>query len=188
MIRLASAIWQAGLKEGTGFITTESGALKEAPYSDDFGVERLSATNPEELIAAAVASSYSMSLSAEMDRACLIAEKIRTAAGVTLEQLERGWSVTRIHLEVRVKLVKDDLERFEAATRAAKAGCSIAQLLNAKFTVDAQLESWQSFGEIERKNGTIPLGKRLVSIRIFSGTGNKGIKPRQPSRRPAPAA
>lgn len=164
MMRMASAIWKAGLKEGTGVISTESGVLKEAPYSVNLALPGQPVSNPEELLAAAVASSFSIALSAELEKAYLIPESIRVAAGLMLGECDQGWMITQVHLEVTVKLVKDDLEKFEAAALAAKDNCAIARLLSAKTTMDAKLESWRSFGEIERHSGSIPLGKRLVTI------------------------
>ena len=86
MMRMASAIWKAGLKEGTGLISTESGVLKEAPYSVNLGVNGQPATNPEELLAAAVASSFSIALTAELEKAFLIPERIRLAAGLMMDE------------------------------------------------------------------------------------------------------
>ena len=163
-MRLASVTWQAGLKDGTGLISTESGVLKETPYSVNPSFEGQPVTNPEELIAAALASSFSTALSTELDKAGLIPENIRTAAGLMVERLESGWIITQIHLDVRVKLLKGDLDKFEAAAEAAKASCTISRLLNMKITMDARLESWESFGKIARKSGSIPLGGRLVTI------------------------
>ena len=164
MMRLASVIWQAGLKDGTGLISTESGVLKETPCSVNPSFEGQPVTNPEELIAAALASSFSMALSAELDKDGLIPENIRTAAGLMMERLESGWIITQIHLEVRVKLLKGDGDKFETAAKAAKASCTISRLLNTKITMDVKLESWGSFGKIARKSGSIPLGGRLVTI------------------------
>ncbi len=172
MMRMASAIWKTGLKEGTGIISTESGVLKDAPYSVNLGVNGQPATNPEELLAAAVASSFAIALSVELEKACLIPENIRMAAGLMMEQSEKGWVINQIHIEVTVKLVKDDLEKFEAAAKAAKVNCAISRVLNTKITMDAKLESWRSFGEIERHSGSIPLGKRLVTISLEKKNGH----------------
>lgn len=168
---MASAIWQTGLKEGTGLISTESGVLKETPYSANGGLPGQPATNPEELLAAAVASSFSRTLAGELEKAFLIPESIRLAAALQVEETDQGWKTTKIHLEVTVKLVKDDLEKFEAATKAARDNCNITRLLNAKVTMDAKLESWRSFGEIDRKSGPIPLGKRLVKVSLEKKNG-----------------
>jgi lipoyl-dependent peroxiredoxin len=166
MMRLASAIWKVGLKEGMGILSTESGVLKGTPYSANPGSEGQTATNPEELLAAAVASSFVLSLSAELDKAFLIPENIRLAAVLMMDESENIPPETRIHLDVTVKLVNEDWDKFEAAARAAKDACTILRVLNMKITMDAKLESLVSFGEIERKSGSIPLGKRLVTISL----------------------
>jgi lipoyl-dependent peroxiredoxin len=166
MILLASAIWQAGLNDGRGIISTESGVLKETSYSASPCFENRSGTNPEELVAAAYAGSFSMALSVELDKAGLAPENIRTAAGLTMEQFKSEWIITQIHLDVTVKLPKADWDKFEAAANAAKTGCTISRLLNTKITMDAKLESWRSFGVVARKSGSIPLGKRLATISL----------------------
>jgi lipoyl-dependent peroxiredoxin len=166
MIRLASAIWQAGLKDGTGTISTESGILKQEPYSVGPCFDGQSGTNPGELIAAACAGFFSTALSVELDKVGLVPENIRTAAGLVMEKLGSEWIVTRIHLDVAVRLLNEDLDKFQAAASTVKNNCAISRLLNTKITMDAKLESWRTFGEVARKSGSIPLGKRLVTISI----------------------
>jgi lipoyl-dependent peroxiredoxin len=166
MIRMASAIWQIGLKDGTGIISTESGVLNQTPYSASPCFESQPSTSPEELIAAAYASSFSMALSAELDKTGLIPKSIRTAAGLTMEQIEADWIITQIHLDVTAKLTKVDWDTFKTAANAAKSNCTISRLLNTKLTMDAKLESWKTFGEVTRKSGSISLGKRLVTISL----------------------
>jgi len=140
MKRSASALWQGGLKDGKGTVSTESGVLKQTPYSFSTRFEGQPGTNPEELIAAAHAGCFSMALSAELGKAGMTAETISTAAALTMEKLEIGWTVTLIHLDVTVKIPNADQSRFEAAANAAKAGCPISRLLNTKVTMDAKLQ------------------------------------------------
>jgi lipoyl-dependent peroxiredoxin len=167
MMHLASAVWQAGLDDSRGIVSTESGVLKETPYSVNPCLdEGQPGTNAGELIAAAYAGSFSMALSAELDKAGLAPENIRTAVGLTTKRIEGDWIVTQIHLDVTVKLPKADWERFEAAANTAKTGCAISRLLNTKITMDAKLESWRSFGVVPRKSGSIPLGRRLATISV----------------------
>jgi osmotically inducible protein OsmC len=141
MKRSASAIWQGGLKDGKGTVSTESGALKQLPYSFSMRFEGQPGTNPEELIAAAHASCFSMALSAELGKVGLTAESIRTSAVVTLENVASGWTVTESNLDVNVKIPGADKAKFDAASAAAKAGCPISRLLNTKITMDAKLET-----------------------------------------------
>ena len=141
MKRSASALWQGGLKDGKGTVSTESGVLKQAAYSFRTRFEGQPGTNPEELIAAAHAGCFSMALSAELGKAGLTPETIRTTAALTMENVATGWTVTQIHLDVKVKLLNGEASKFEAAANAAKAGCPISRLLNTKITMDAKLES-----------------------------------------------
>ena len=141
MKRTASAVWQGNLKDGKGTISTESGVLERTPYSFSTRFENVRGTNPEELIAAAHAGCFSMALSAELGKASLTPESIRTTAALTMERLETGWTVTRIHLDVLAKIPGADAAKFDGAANAAKAGCPISRLLNATITMDARLEA-----------------------------------------------
>src|SRR5208282_1605033 len=98
MKRKASAVWQGGLKDGKGSISTESGVLKETPYSFSTRFENGIGTNPEELIAAAHAGCFSMAFSAELGRAGLVPESIFTTATVTLDKTDEGFTVTESNL------------------------------------------------------------------------------------------
>jgi lipoyl-dependent peroxiredoxin len=140
MKRSASALWRGGLKNGNGTVSTESGVLKQSPYSFTTRFGDQPGTNPEELIAAAHAGCFSMALSAELGKVAITPETIHTTANVTMENTEKGWTVTEVHLGVIVKLPNGDAAKFEAAANAAKAGCPISRLLNAKITMDAKLE------------------------------------------------
>jgi osmotically inducible protein OsmC len=141
MVRKASAEWKGGLKDGRGTVSMESGALSNAPYSFGTRFESAKGTNPEELIAAAHAGCFSMALSAELGKAGITPESIRTTASVTLEKVGEGFSVTSSHLEVRARMPDTERAAFQKAAEGAKAGCPISKLLNAKITMDAKLEA-----------------------------------------------
>lgn len=141
MKRKASAVWHGDLKQGKGAISTESGVLSQTQYSFSTRFENGVGTNPEELVAAAHAGCFSMALSAELGKGGVTPESIRTDALLTMDRLETGWTVTEIHLEVSAKIPGADRAAFEQAANAAKAGCPISRLLNAKITMNAQLES-----------------------------------------------
>ena len=140
MNRKASAIWHGGLKDGKGTISTDSGVLKETQYSFSTRFENGIGTNPEELIAAAHAGCFSMALSAELGKAGVTAESIRTTATITMKKTDAGFTVTESHLALTAKIPGGDQAKFTAAANAAKAGCPISRLLNAKVTLDAKLE------------------------------------------------
>jgi len=139
MIRKGSAEWQGSLKEGKGTVSTESGVLANAAYSFGTRFENGKGTNPEELIAAAHASCFSMALSAQLGAAGITPETVRTTAAVTLEKVEGGFAVTASHLDVTAKIPGADRAAFEKAANEAKTGCPISKLLNAKITMDAKL-------------------------------------------------
>src|SRR5512144_2701615 len=140
MKRKASAVWQGGLKDGKGKISTDSGVLQNTQYSFSTRFEDGKGTNPEELVAAAHAGCFSMALSGQLGNAGLTADSIKTKASVKLEKLDSGFAVTSVHLEVRARVPGADNDAFMTAANNAKAGCPISKLLNAEITMDAQLE------------------------------------------------
>ncbi|MFC0402772.1 OsmC family protein [Paraburkholderia rhizosphaerae] len=141
MKRKASAVWQGGLQDGKGAISTDSGVLKDTQYSFATRFESGIGTNPEELIAAAHAGCFSMALSAELGKAGIKPEHIATTATVTLDKDGGGFSLTASHLDVVVKIPGGDKAKFDKAAADAKAGCPISKVLNATITMDAKLET-----------------------------------------------
>ena len=141
MNRKASAIWQGGLKEGKGTISTESGVLSQTQYSFGTRFENGKGTNPEELIAAAHAGCFSMAFSAELGKSGMTPASIETSATVTLEKLDSGWTVTKVHLDVKAKIPGAEAAVFNTAAETAKANCPISRLLKAEITMSATLQS-----------------------------------------------
>src|SRR6202049_5273934 len=115
MQRKASAVWKGGLKDGKGTISAPSGVLKETQYSFSTRFENGQGTNPEELIAAAHAGCFTMALSAQLGNAGITAEKLETIASVTLEKLEAGFTITKIHLDLNANIKGADKAAFEKA-------------------------------------------------------------------------
>jgi osmotically inducible protein OsmC len=140
MKRKASAVWQGGLKDGKGTISTDSGVLSNTQYSFGTRFEDGKGTNPEELIAAAHAGCFSMALSGQLAEAKLTAESINTTSTVTLEKDDKGFAVTEIHLDVVCRIPGADEKAFMTAAENAKTGCPISRLFNAKITMNARLE------------------------------------------------
>jgi len=139
MIRKASAVWNGSLKEGKGTISTESKVLNNAQYSFSTRFENGIGTNPEELIAAAHAGCFTMALSAQLGNAGITPESLETTAAVTLEKLEAGFTITKVHLDVTAKIPGADAAAFDKAAANAKAGCPISRLLKAEITMTAKL-------------------------------------------------
>ncbi len=139
MKRKASAVWKGSFKDGKGIISTESMVLNQAQYSFSTRFESGTGTNPEELVAAAHAACFSMALSVQLGEMGFVAEKISTAATITLEKTAGGWTITESHLDVTAQVPGVTPEAFSAAAQNAKAGCPISKLLNTNITMDAKL-------------------------------------------------
>jgi osmotically inducible protein OsmC len=140
MKRTASAVWQGSLKAGKGSLTAPGGALKNTEYSFGSRFESGAGTNPEELIAAAHSGCFAMALSAELGKAGFTPDKLEVTAEVSLDQVPpAGWTVTASHLVLTAKIPGIDAAKFNEIAAAAKAGCPISRLLNAKITLAATL-------------------------------------------------
>jgi len=139
MERKASAVWKGNLKDGKGEFSAPSGVFSHTPYSFRTRFEDAPGTNPEELIAAAHASCFSMALSAQLGNANLVPESINTTANLKMEKLDSGWTITAVHLDVSARVPKADDAAFQKAAADAKAGCPVSKVLNAKITMTAKL-------------------------------------------------
>ncbi|MDT8894324.1 OsmC family protein [Halomonas sp. I1] len=135
-----SAVWQGGLKDGKGTVSTQSGVLDEVSYSFAKRFEGEGGSNPEELIGAAHASCYSMALSMILGEAGYTPERIATQATVSLEEDSSGFGINKIHLETRASVPGADEVAFEDAANKAKEGCPVSKLFNAEISLDAKLE------------------------------------------------
>ena len=135
-----SAVWQGGIKDGKGAISTKSGALKDYPYGFASRFEGKPGSNPEELLGAAHAACFTMALSLILGEAKLTAEKMETTAEVTLDKVADGFAITSVHLSLKGKVPGADQARFEELANKAKAGCPVSKLFNTKITLDVKLE------------------------------------------------
>lgn len=141
MERKASAEWKGGLKDGKGTISTPSGVLSNTPYSFTTRFESAPGTNPEELIAAAHAACFSMALSAQLSGANLPPDSIATKANLTLEKLDSGWTISKIHLDVTGRIPQIDDAAFQKYAADAKANCPVSKVLKgAEISMTAKLE------------------------------------------------
>jgi osmotically inducible protein OsmC len=144
MVRKASAVWKGSLKEGKGTISSDSGVLSNTPYSFSTRFENAKGTNPEELIAAAHAGCFTMALSAQLGSAGITPESLETTASLTLDKLDAGWTITKIHLDVAARIPGVDKAAFDKAAENAKAGCPVSRLLKAEITMSARLVGGQA--------------------------------------------
>lgn len=151
MKRKATAVWQGGLKEGQGLISTDSGILRDTQYSFATRFEQGRGTNPEELIAAAHAGCFSMALSLLLGKAGMTPERINTSATVTIEPSGDGFAITTVHLDVRARIPGIDQETFEKAAGDAKTGCPVSKVLNAEITMQATLETQRGEARVSKQ-------------------------------------
>ncbi len=144
MQRSAQAVWNGSGLQGSGTITTLSGAMKDQPYSfklrfqDEHGTE---GTNPEELIAAAHAGCFSMALSFGLTNAGHVPTQLHTKAVLTMEKQEIGFTIIGIVLQVTGTVPGISAERFAELAAAAKVGCPVSRALNVPITLEATLAS-----------------------------------------------
>jgi osmotically inducible protein OsmC len=129
--RSSSAVWNGGLKDGKGSISTGSGVLKDQSYSFVSRFENGTGTNPEELIAAAHAGCFSMAFSAELEKAGHKGDEVATTATVVLEFVDGKPTVTKIHLKTEAKVPGIDEATFQEIAKGAKENCPISRLLAA---------------------------------------------------------
>ena len=137
----ASAEWHGGLRIGEGAISAPSGVLSATPYSFVTRFENQHGTNPEELIAAALAASFTMALSARLVTLRFAPKRVHTTASVTLEFLNGAWTISKIHLEVVANVLRMTQREFEAAAEVARQCCPVSRLFNADITLNARLEA-----------------------------------------------
>lgn len=140
MKKSASSVWKGDIKQGQGAISTETGALDEAPYGFKSRFENGPGTNPEELIGAAHAGCFSMALSMMLGEQDLTPESIHTEAQVTLNKVDDGFEISAIHLDVTADVPDADAATFEKIANKAKEGCPVSKVLNAEISMDARLK------------------------------------------------
>ncbi|MBB1200842.1 OsmC family peroxiredoxin [Enterobacteriaceae bacterium 89] len=133
------AHWEGDLKRGKGTVSTESGVLQQQPYGFNTRFEGAKGTNPEELIAAAHASCFSMALSLMLSEAGYTATSIDTEATVSLDQVNGGFSITKVALQSKIAVPDVDAGKFDEIIQKAKAGCPVSQVLKAEITLDYKL-------------------------------------------------
>jgi len=139
--RRAEVVWQGSLIDGSGtIVSTTSGAIGEQPVSWAARSEDATGgkTSPEELIAAAHASCFSMALSAGLAKAGTPPEELRTSATVTFQP---GEGITKIALAVEGRVPGVDEAGFQEAAETAKANCPVSKALAGvpEITLQARL-------------------------------------------------
>lgn len=132
MKRTADATWTGSLKQGHGTFGVGSGAIKGQKYDFRTRFEDAPGTNPEELIAAAHASCFSMALSLQLGEAGITPDSIATKATVHFENL----TLTKSVLVTTVTARGADKAKIEKAAAAAKEGCPISKVLKLEIVLE----------------------------------------------------
>ncbi|MDB6121183.1 MAG: OsmC-like protein [Pedosphaera sp.] len=128
--RSAEAVWRGDLKSGQGTTSTETRVLQEAPYSFKTRFENeKQGTNPEELIAAAHASCFSMAFSKLLADAGHAPKEVRTKATVVLAKTDAGFKIAKVHLDTTGMVDGMDEATFQQTAEKAKEGCPVSKLL-----------------------------------------------------------
>ncbi len=142
--RRAEVVWEGNLIHGSGkVVSVGSGAIGELPITWASRTERSDGkTSPEELIAAAHAACYAMAFSHTLAQAGTPAERLLVNAVCTFEQVEGGFKITTMDLDVRGKVPGLDEAGFEKAAQQAEQGCPVSNALrnNVQIRVKAHLD------------------------------------------------
>jgi len=143
--RQASVLWSGTRQRGRGAVSTPSAALKMALYAAG-GDPKRRGTNPPELIAAAHAGSFALSLANELGEAGYSPRQIDTTATVTMEQIAAVWTLTQVHLDVVAAVPRVAECDFVDAALRAKANCPVSRALNANISMRAHLTRREADG------------------------------------------
>jgi osmotically inducible protein OsmC len=139
IVRSGSARYSGLGKTGKGHVSTQSGVLLNQPYGFNTRFEDAPGTNPEELIAAAHASCFTMALSFALAGAGFADGELETVAKVSLDKDGAGFKVTKSALTLKAQVPGIDAAQFAAIADDAKANCPISKLLNAEVTLETSL-------------------------------------------------
>ena len=137
--RTGSARYEGLGKDGKGHVSTQSGVLNDNPYGFNTRFENEPGTNPEELIAAAHASCFTMALSFALAKAGFNDGTLETSAKITLDQKDGGFTITRSDLDLKAKVPGIDPAKFAEIAADAKANCPVSKVLNAEVSLTHSL-------------------------------------------------
>ena len=139
MKRTSKAHWNGNLKEGKGEISSQSTVLNQTPYSFKTRFESGVGTNPEELIAAAHAGCFTMSVSAVLERAGFKAGDLNTEAVLDVDL--GALKVTGIHLDLKASKIDGvSAEAFQEIAEGAKANCIVSKALSVPITLSVSYQ------------------------------------------------
>lgn len=140
--RKAEADWNGGIMDGNGKVKLGSGAFEGAySFKSRFSEDEQTATNPEELIAAAHAGCYTMALSGNLGRAGYSPKNIHTTANVKIEKQGDGFVIPNIDLETEADVDGIEDDEFQKIAEETKKTCPVSQVLSgAEISLKATLK------------------------------------------------
>jgi lipoyl-dependent peroxiredoxin len=136
MIRKSMTEWLGDGPNGSGSLSTESGALRAQPYSfktrfQSGGGSSQARTNPEELLGAAHASCFAMTVAFILTEAGHAPKRLKVTAAVDIAKVGAGFAITSIALDLEAQVEGLSIEKFRALAEAAKTNCPISKALSA---------------------------------------------------------
>ena len=136
VVRVAEAVWEHDLLRGSGQVTGASGAFSRLGISWSARTESSGGkTSPEELLAAAHASCFSMAFSSGLAKLQKPPERLDVKATCTFDNVGDQWTVTTMELDVKGKVPGISAAQFEEAAKAASVGCPISRALKGNVEV-----------------------------------------------------
>lgn len=140
----ATTVWQGDLAKGSGTTSPQSGAFPDVDVSWASRTERAAGkTSPEELLAAAHAGCFGMSLAGELTASGSPPERLDVSCTVTMDEVEgKGHVIVDSTIEASARAPRVEAEAFRRAVEAADEGCSFSKLIraSASVSVNARLE------------------------------------------------
>lgn len=141
MQKHASVIWKGSIKKGSGEISTGSGALKNVFYSYATRFEDKRGTNPEELIAAAHASCFTLAFSGALTKSGYEIKKIVTEVTIMAEKTKDELTVTSSYLTVEADVPGISEVQFRSIADEVKISSPISRLLNLEISIETHLKN-----------------------------------------------
>jgi lipoyl-dependent peroxiredoxin len=142
--RTADVVWEGNVARGEGTISAGTGAFVGLPYSLPVRIEApADKTSPEELLAAAHAGCFGMSLATELTAVGSPPERLDVTCTVTMDEVDgKGHVIVDSTLEATARVPEVDADLFRRAVEAADDGCSMSKLIraSASVSVNARLE------------------------------------------------
>ncbi|HET9336133.1 MAG TPA: OsmC family protein [Sphingomicrobium sp.] len=137
--RSARARYEGTGKEGQGWISTQSGVLKDQRYGFGTRFQNEAGTNPEELIAAAHAGCFTMALSFALSKQGISEGTLETEARVRLDQDGEGFTISRSDLTLTASVPGIEETRLRELAEEAKANCPVSKLFNAEMMLEVKV-------------------------------------------------